>query len=160
MSASRNAEVMREIFAAIERRDAGRFAELMQPDVELHWPPSLPYGGSTSGPEPDGPNWGRTWGPLQPGPDERRMDPRIVAAGDDEVVVLWHQRGLSRSGERLDSQVLGLYRLRDGRLARAQMFYFDPVAVDAFVAAASRLEAAPEPPPSRITAPAPPRPPR
>jgi uncharacterized protein len=154
MSTSPNADVMREIFAAIERRDAGRFAELMQPDVELHWPPSLPYGGSTSGPEPDGPTWGQVWGPLQPGPDERRMDPRIVAAGDEEVVVLWRQRGLSPSGERLDSQVLGLYRLRDGRLARAQMFYFDPVGVDAFIAA-SRLKAAPEPPPAVSSRPRP-----
>lgn len=142
---ARNVEVMLEIFAAIEGRDAARFAELVQPDVELHWPPSLQYGGSTAGPEPDGPTWGRTWLPLQSGPAERRMDPRIVAASEDEVVVLWRQRGLSPSGERLDSPVLGLYRLRDGRLARAQMFYFDPVSVGAFVAAASRREPA-EPP--------------
>ncbi len=143
MSASRNVEVIQEIFAAIERRDAGRVADLMHPDVELHWPPSLPYGGSTTGPEPDGPTWGRTWLRLQPGPADRRMDPRIVAASDDEVVVLWRQRGLSPSGERLDSQVLGLYRLRGGRLARAQMFYFDPVTVGAFITAAARLEPAP-----------------
>ena len=142
MSASRNVGVMREIFAAIEQRDAGRFAELMQPDVEFHWPPSLPYGGSTRGPEPDGPTWGRTWLRLQPDEAERRMDPRIVAAGDEEVVVLWRQRGRSPSGERLDSQVLGLYRLHDGRLARAQTFYFDPVTVAAFIAAA-RSEQAP-----------------
>ncbi len=143
MSVSRNVEVMREIFAAIERRDAGRFAELAHPDVELHWPPSLPYGGSSRGPEPGGPTWGKTWLPLQPGADERRMDPRVVAASDEEVVVLWRQRGLSHSGERIDSQVLGLYRFRDGRLARGQMFYFDPVGVSDFLAAASRLEPAP-----------------
>jgi ketosteroid isomerase-like protein len=142
MSASRNVEVMLAIFAAIECRDDQRFAELVQPDLELHWPPSLPYGGSTAGAAPDGPTWGRTWSPLQPGPAERRMDPRVVAASDDEVVVLWRQRGISPSGERLDSQVLGLYRLRDGRLARGQMFYFDPASVGAFMAAASRVESA------------------
>jgi len=132
-----NVEVIREIFAAIERRDAERFAELLQPDCELHWPPSLPYGGSTRGRDPEGQTWGRTWQPLQPGEAERRMDPRIVAASGDEVVVLWRQRGMSPSGERLDSQVLGLYQLRGGRLARAQMFYFDPERVSAFLAAAS-----------------------
>ncbi len=140
MSVSRNVEVMQEIFAAIERRDAARTAELMLPDVELHWPPSLPYSGSTRGREPGAPTWGQTWMPLQPGDDERRMDPRIVAASEDEVVVLWRQRGLSPSGERIDSQVLGLYRLRDGRLACGQMFYFDPVGVSEFLAAASRFE--------------------
>src|SRR5262249_58687991 len=123
---ARNVEVMLEIFAAIEGRDAARFAELVQPDVELHWPPSLQYGGSTAGPEPDGPTWGRTWLPLQSGPAERRMDPRIVAASEDEVVVLWRQRGLSPSGERLDSPVLGLYRLRDRPLAPAPAFYLHP----------------------------------
>ncbi len=143
MSVSQNVEVMREIFDAIERRDAGRFAELVQPDVELHWPPSLPYGGSTRGPEPVGPTWGKTWLPVQPGDDERRMVPRIVAASEEEVVVLWRQRGLSPSGERIDSQVLGLYRLLDGRLVRGQMFYFDPVAVSEFLEAASRFQPAP-----------------
>jgi ketosteroid isomerase-like protein len=133
-------ETMREIFAAIERRDNERFAELVRPDLELHWPPSLPYGGTTRGREPDRATWGRTWQALQPTEAERRMDPRVVAASGEEVVVLWRQRGLSPSGERLDTQVLGLYRLIEGTLARGQMFYFDPVAVAAFLAAAAEAE--------------------
>ena len=65
------------------------------------------------------------------------MEPRIVAATDREVVVLWRQRGLSPNGERLDTPVLGLYQVRAGKLARAQMFYFDPVAVADFLVQAS-----------------------
>jgi len=61
------------------------------------------------------------------------MDARIVAATDDEVVVLWHQRGISPTGERCDTPVLGLYLLRDGKLARAQMFYFDSAEVGGFL---------------------------
>ncbi len=61
------------------------------------------------------------------------MDPRVVAANEDEVVVLWRQRGLSRSGDRFDGDVLGLYQVREGKLARAQMFYFDTVAVANFL---------------------------
>jgi ketosteroid isomerase-like protein len=137
-----NVETILEIFAAIERRDNERFAELVRPDLELHWPPSLPYGGTTRGPDPDRPTWGRTWQALQPTELERRMEPRVVAAGGEEVVVLWRQRGLSPSGERLDTQVLGLYRFSGGRLARGQMFYFDPVAVAAFLAAAAGPEPA------------------
>jgi hypothetical protein len=38
---------------------------------------------------------------------------------------LWRQRGLSPGGERFAARVLALYTVRDGRLARAQMFYFD-----------------------------------
>ena len=61
------------------------------------------------------------------------MDPRVVAATEDEGVVLWRQRGVSPSGERFEGEVLGLYQLRDGKLARAQMFYFDTVGVVNFL---------------------------
>jgi hypothetical protein len=47
MSTSENVQVMLEIFGAIERRDPQRVFELCQPDVEFHWPPSLPYGGAS-----------------------------------------------------------------------------------------------------------------
>ena len=50
---------------------------------------------------------------------ERKMDPRVIAESEDEVVVLWQQRGVSRSGKRFEGEVLGLYRVRDGKLARA-----------------------------------------
>lgn len=44
--------------------------------------------------------WAETWDPLQPTAAERQMDPRVVAVSDQEVVVLWRQRGLSSIGER------------------------------------------------------------
>jgi ketosteroid isomerase-like protein len=135
-----NVQAMLEIFHLIETRDPSNQAntqrglELLQPDVEFHWPPSLPYGGSSRGlQDTKHPTWGETWTPLQPTKLERRMDPRVVGVNGNEVVILWHQRGLSPSGERCDTEVLGYYRLRDGKLARAQMFYFDPVEVGAFL---------------------------
>jgi len=140
MTPAKNVEVMLEIFRRIERRDPQRPqdgpAALFHPDIELHWPPSLPYGGVAHGLAPEGPTWGETWTPLQPTEAERRMDPRVVASSGDEVVILWRQRGRSAAGERHDSEVLGLYRLRDGRLARGQMFYFDPAGVLEFLARA------------------------
>jgi ketosteroid isomerase-like protein len=131
-----NIEVIREMFRAVERRDPG-IVDLWQRDVEFHWPPSLPYGRDVGGPRPDGATWERTWDPLQPTSAERSLDPRIVAASQDEVVVLWQQRGVNPGGERFEGEVLGLYRLRDGKLARAQMFYFDSAAVGSFLARAA-----------------------
>jgi len=52
------------------------------------------------------------------------------------VVILWHQRGVSPTGDRFDGEALGLYQMRDGKLARAQMFYFDTAAVASFLARA------------------------
>ena len=128
MSVEKNRKLLLSVFNAIEQRNDQRFSELLHRDFEIHWPPSLPYGSGK------GRIWSDTWGPLQPTETERRMDPRIVGGDGDEVVVLWRQRGLSPSGERFDGEVLGLYQLREGKLARAQMFYFDTAAVAAFLA--------------------------
>jgi len=130
MNANDNTEVMLGIFSAIEGRDFQRLLDLCQPDVEFLWPPSLPYAGGERG------AWAQTWVPLQPTETERRMDPRVVAVSGDEVVVLWQQRGVSPAGDRFDSPVLALYQLRDQKLARAQMFYFDTVGVAGFLAKA------------------------
>jgi uncharacterized protein len=136
MRTKENAEVMLEIFRAIERRDRQRVLDLCCPDVEFHWPPSLPYGGVARGFGDDRPTWNETWIPLQPTDAERRMDARVVATSEDEVVVLWQQRGVSPrpTGDRFDGPVLGLYQIRDGKLARAQMFYFDAAELAIFLA--------------------------
>ena len=92
MSVAANRKLLLEVFRAIEQRDDRRFRELLHPVFELHWPPSLPYGGSKAR------TWSETWEPFQPGERERRMDPRVVAVSEDEGVVLWRQRGVSLSG--------------------------------------------------------------
>ena len=136
-----DAEVVLEAFRAIEERDGERLMELYHDDVELHDPESLPYGGVADGkpslleqmeraPES---TWLGTWDPLQPTEAERRMDPRVIADEDGEVVVLYRQRALAPDGERFDSPVVGIYRVRDGKFARAEMFHFDTHAVNAFL---------------------------
>ncbi len=133
-------EVVLQVFRAVERRDPQLALEVYHPDLEFHWPPPLPYGGSTYGLKASlerRPGWAETWDPLQADAD-RQLDPRVVAASEDEVVVLWRQRGRSVGGQLLDTPVLGLYQIRDGKFARAQMFYFDPVAAADFLATAKR----------------------
>jgi ketosteroid isomerase-like protein len=134
MSAKENIEVMRGIFNAIERRDPQAVTDRCHPDVEFLWPPSLPYGGGERG------GWAQTWIPLQPTEAEQRMDARVVAASDEEVVVFWRQRGVSPAGEKFDGPVLGLYRFRDGKLAHAQMFYFDTVPLVRFLSTAAGVK--------------------
>jgi ketosteroid isomerase-like protein len=129
--------IVMEAFDAVERRDQRRLIQLYHPEVEFHWPPSLPYGGSSRGiaaqQDRSAAAWDQVWDPLQPTERERRMDPRVVAATDREVVVLWHQRALNPAGQRLDMETLGIYGVRDGKFARAQMFYFDTTAVLSFL---------------------------
>jgi ketosteroid isomerase-like protein len=65
------------------------------------------------------------------------MDPRVLSVNDHEAVVLWQQRAVSPAGEDLETPVLGVYQVRNGKLARAQMFYFDSAGVNDFLARAN-----------------------
>jgi ketosteroid isomerase-like protein len=137
----KNTAIVLKIFTVLETRDPQRpnpqsVADLFQPDVEFQWPTSLPYGGTSRGVKNDGSTWLETWSPLQRTEVERKMDPRVVAVSDEEVVVRWRQRGVSTHGNRFDGEVLGLYQIRNSKLVRAQMFYFDTVAVAHFLAQA------------------------
>jgi ketosteroid isomerase-like protein len=132
------AEVVLAAFRAVEERDPEGLFALCHPDVEFHEAPSLPYGGVTSGTEANRADaaWTRTWDPLQPTATERSVSPRVVAAREGEVVVLWRARAVSAVGERFDAPVFGLYEVREGLFARAQMFHFDTAALVAFLARA------------------------
>ena len=137
MGVKENVKLLLDVFSAIERRDDQRFRELLNPDFEIEWPPSLAYGRTSGDSAATAPTWGETWIPLQPTEVERRMDPRVVAASEDEVVVLWRQRGVTAAGVRFDGEVLGLYRVAAGKLARAQMFYFDTAPLVSFLTKAT-----------------------
>jgi uncharacterized protein len=134
-------DVVLSAFRAVEGRDRDTLLALYHPDVEFHDAPSLPYGGVRRGRDrmeaAEGATYIGTWGPLQPTAAERRLDPEVFGASAEGVVVRWHQRAVAPSGERFDAPVLGLYGVRDGLLARAQMFHFDTVAVVEFLRRAS-----------------------
>jgi ketosteroid isomerase-like protein len=143
---SSNVDVVLQTIRAVEQRDVQALFALYHPEVEMLDAPSLPYGGTRRGLNDIGEDiqqdpertWLGTWGPLQPTDAERRMDPRVVAANDREVVVLYRQRGLDPSGERFDAPVVGLYEVHEGKFARAQMFHFDTAAVVKFLTEAQR----------------------
>jgi ketosteroid isomerase-like protein len=129
-------DVVMQVFRSVEERNPGLAAGVCHDDVEFHGPRPLPYAGSSYGMKASlerSPGWAETWDPFQ-GETERELGARVIAASEDEVVVLWHQRGRDQAGGRLDTPVLGLYQVRDGKLARAQMFYFDPLAAADFLA--------------------------
>lgn len=136
-----NSEVALAAIRTVEERDPDALFALCHDDVEFHDARALPYGGTHRGKEahreelerhPER-TWLGTWGPLQPTEAERRMTPRVVAESGDEVAVLYTQRAVSPGGERFESPVMALYEIREGRLARAQMFHYDTAAVVAFL---------------------------
>jgi ketosteroid isomerase-like protein len=135
-----NEKLVLDMIRAVEERDAERILEIYDPDVEFHWPPSLPgYGGTFRGRDVLEMNTAFTdaWDPLQLSDEARRIHPRVVASNDEEVVVHYHQRGTDRTGRSCDSEVLAIYRVENGKVSRLQMFYFEPEKVADFLRAAS-----------------------
>ena len=138
----RNEEVVLAVFRAIEQRDREALFDLYHEDVELQDAPSLPYGyEGLSGKEalreqlesaPER-SWLGTWGPLQPTEADRRMDPQVVAADGNEVVIQYTTRAVAPTGERFESPVIGVYEVREGKLAHARMFHYDTAAILAFL---------------------------
>jgi hypothetical protein len=72
-------------------------------------------------------------GNLQP-PGERSLNARFLDAGDDYVIVLWRQRGVSSDGEKFDEPVVSVYKMRDRKIVESQMFHSDTKAVLQFLA--------------------------
>jgi ketosteroid isomerase-like protein len=145
-----NAEVALAVIRAVEERDADALFALYHDEVELHDAPSLPYAYTARGKEQmreqletaAETTWLGTWGPLQPTEAERRMDARVVATSGDDVVVEYTTRALAPDGERFESPVMARYEVREGKLARAQMFHYDTAAILAFLERATESPAA------------------
>jgi uncharacterized protein len=137
---ARAGDLILRAIRAVETRDYEGLVSLYHPEVEFHEAPSLPYGGTTAGKERVAADlgWLEAWGPVQPTERERSMDPRILSDDGGQVVALYRQRAVDPEGHRFDAPVVGLYEVRDGKFARAQMFHFDTAAILEFLGAAGR----------------------
>lgn len=128
-------QVVLAALEAVEWRRIDKLHQLYHPEVEFHWQPGLPYGGDFSGPAMAtmAELFARTWEPLQPDAETRRMDPVVVAAAGDDVVVNYVWRGLDGQGNRFETPTLAHYRVANGKLREARMYYYDLVGLIGFL---------------------------
>lgn len=123
-----NAESMLTLLAAIERRDRELLQKLYHPNIEFHWPPGLPYSGVYKGEAVAKMQecFGSIWFPLQPTDERRQMNSRVLATSPQgRVIINYTWKGLSHDGVSFETETLADYLVEDGRLRRAQMFYYD-----------------------------------
>lgn len=130
-----NADVVLRAIHALEERRMDDLHELYQPDIEFHWQPGLPYEGDHSGPGVAAmtETFAATWSPLQPDPQTRRMDPKIVAVQDKHVVASYMWRGVDGHGNKFETETLAHYQVQNGKLRDARMFYYDLAGLIAFL---------------------------
>ena len=144
-------DVVRRLFAAVERRDREAVLACYAEDVEIHEAAVLPYGGTwrgLSGALAHAQGFRAAWDPYQ-GPDEVRLDPHLWGDASDTVCALFRHRAVNpERGTRLDAPEVGVYQVRDGKVVRSQMFHADSTAVVRFL-----TDAGSSPPPHRVASP-------
>ena len=138
---SENGELVRRLFKAVEDRDLQAVLDCYDEDIEIHEAPSLPYGGVYRGHEgaiQHAAGWLGAWGPLQ-SPAEYRLDATFLEGEDDTVGAVFRLRAVDdQHGERLDAPEVGIYKVRDGKVVRSQMFHADSAAVLDFLERAAQ----------------------
>lgn len=139
MQETENEQVVMDVLVAIEQRELERLAQLYHPEVWFEWPPGLPYSGRFQGASVGEMSalFASVWEELQPTDGERRLDAYVVASHMSTVVVHYTWKGVSRAGQRFETEILARYEVRDGLFAGAQMFHFDLQGLIAFLEAAA-----------------------
>jgi ketosteroid isomerase-like protein len=129
-------DVVRRMFAAVEERDFDGLLACYSDDIEIDEAAVLPWGGVWRGPDgvaAHAAEFMRTWGALQ-GPQESRLDAQFFSDGAGTVCAVFRHRAVDPvSGARFDAPEVGVYRIRDDRVVRSQMFHADSAAVVAFL---------------------------
>ncbi|MBV9843640.1 MAG: nuclear transport factor 2 family protein [Kutzneria sp.] len=137
---SRTVDVVRRLFTAVANRDLGTLLDCYHDEVEIHESPALPYGGVYRGLDGAGRHaraFAEAWGPYQ-STRGTPLDPMFSEGEDGAVTVMFRHRAVDVDRHRrLDTAEVGIYHVLDGKVARAQMFHFDPSELTRFLASRS-----------------------
>jgi ketosteroid isomerase-like protein len=120
--------VLERFYAAMMAWDEDELRAVLTEDAELHQPPTLPYGRIYRGPDEMIELWKNVILPMA-NPEKSFVD--FIIADDEHAAVV---AGSEMNGK----PVLACedYLVRDGRIARIRMFWFDPTPVAEAAAAA------------------------
>lgn len=114
----RTKEVLERFYAAILSWDEPALAELVDENAELHQPPTLPYGKIYRGRDELMEVWKNVILPLADA-GTAYVD-NMIFEGEFAAVIA----GAKMSGK--DTLACEEYHVRDGRIVRIRMFWFDP----------------------------------
>jgi ketosteroid isomerase-like protein len=114
-----NADVVRSAWEGLSRQDLDAATSNMDDRAETVLPDSLPWGGTYRGPDGFRDMIGEFMSQLE---DFRPSPEAFLEAEDDHVVVPVHVEGRTNAGKDFSDHVLWLYQLRDGKIAKAELF--------------------------------------
>lgn len=131
-----NLENTRRLFQAVENFDIAGVLAAYDAEIVIQDAESLPYGGiyhGLEGAKQHVEGAAQTWSPFKPSSVERELNAVFLDSGE-YVIVLWRLKGRDvRSGSKLDSPTVSVYKLRNGKIVESQMFYSDSAAIVQFL---------------------------
>ena len=123
-----NADVVRSFWEAFGRRDLDGAMAHADDDAEIVVPETVPWGGTYLGPGGFGEMMGGVLGHFE----EFRPSPEsFLETEEDQVTVPVNVQGRAKSGKDFSGRALWLYRVRDGKIARAEVFLDTAKALEA-----------------------------
>jgi uncharacterized protein len=123
-----NADVVRSFWEAFGRRDLDDAIARVDDDAEIVIPETVPWGGEYRGPGGFKEMMGGVLGEFE---DFRPSPESFLEAEDDQVAVPVNVQGRAKSGKDLSGRALWLYRVRDGKIVRAEVFMDTAKALEA-----------------------------
>ena len=131
-------EVVKGMYEAFGRGDVSAVLGAMADDIEWYEADGMPYGGLHHGPEAVAQ---KVFGPqIEDVPDFAVTPEEFVVSGDTVAVVARYTGSGKSTGKQLDLQVVHIFDVRDGMIARFRQFvdtakYLEVVPADVSVAA-------------------------
>jgi uncharacterized protein len=114
-----NADVVRSAWEALGRGDMEHMASAFDDSAEIVLPESLPWGGTYRGPDSLKEMFGTFRGQLE---DFRPSPEGFFEADNDHVFVPLDIQARTKAGKDMSGRALWMYRLRGGKIVRAEIF--------------------------------------
>jgi ketosteroid isomerase-like protein len=116
-----NVEIIREFLEAFNRRDSAACLGAIDPDVEWHPPPDIPFAAPAIGRDALSADW-RDWLGAW---DDYRFVPEEILEGTEETVVVFGResgRGKDSGIEVRSRRTIAVYELRDGKIVHFKAY--------------------------------------
>ena len=117
MNTQSNPQVIQDLYATFQRGDIPGVLNLLHADAELNFegPASIPWAGNFRGREA----WSKFFQAIGNNVDQVTVQMQPFATEGDRVVAVGrYQAHVKRTGKRIDSPLVHLWTLRDGKVIR------------------------------------------
>jgi uncharacterized protein len=114
-----NVDVIESAFAAFGKGDIEGVLRYFSDSAEIVAPESVPWGGEYEGPEGMRTFLAKL---LEHFTEFKSTPTKVLGADDNHVVVVARNTGRTKSGNRIENEVVWIYQLREGAVTSARAY--------------------------------------